>query len=443
MRRIVLLVLVSLVGLPVASSEPDSRTLDALHRRIDEGAARVEPKVVAWRRDIHQHPELGNHEVRTAGIVAEHLRALGLEVRTGVAKTGVVGVLRGGKAVAGSPVVALRADIDALPVREETGLPFASTATAEYNGQTVGVMHACGHDMHVAILMGTAEVLASMRADLPGTVVFLFQPAEEGLPAGERGGAPLMMEEGALDDPKVDAIFALHVYPDPLGEIRVREGGINAAADNLEITVRGRQTHGAMPWAGVDPIVTASQIVLGLQTIVSRQEAITKAPVVITIGSIHGGNRGNIIPDSVTMVGTVRTFDAGVRDDVHRRIHETAESIARSAGASAEVKIESQTPVLRNDPALTRRMLPSLARVAAGGKVEVVEPRTVAEDFAYYLAKAPGMYFLLGTAPAGTDPAALASLPANHSPRFSPDEAALPTGVRALASIAVDYVAGR
>jgi amidohydrolase len=415
--------------------------LDDLHRRIDERAASVEPEVVRMRRDFHQHPELGNRETRTAGIVAERLRALGMTVRTGVALTGVVGVLRGGKARDGSPVVALRADMDGLPVREETGLPFASRETAEYNGQTVGVMHACGHDMHVAMLLGAAEVLASVRADLPGTVVFVFQPAEEGLPAGERGGALLMVEEGALDDPKVDAIFGIHVYPDPLGEIRVREGGIKAAADNLEITVRGRQTHGAMPWSGVDPIVAASQIVLGLQTIVSRQEPITKSPLVISIGSIHGGNRANIIPDAVTMVGTIRTFDAGMREDAHRRIRETAESIARSAGATAEVKIDSQAPVLRNDPALTRRMTPSLERVAAGGKVVTVEPRTVAEDFGYFVAKVPGVYFLLGAAPAGSDAAALAALPANHSPRFSPDEGALTTGVRALASVAVDYLA--
>jgi len=439
MRKPLLFVLVALPFV-LAAAPAKQAPLDALHRRIDDGVAALQPKLVEWRRDIHQHPELGNHEVRTSGLIAEHLRALGLEVRTRIAVTGVIGVLRGGKA---GPVVALRADMDALPVREETGLPFQSTATTEYNGQTVGVMHACGHDMHVAILMGVADVLASMRADLPGTVVFVFQPAEEGPPPGERGGAPLMIEQGALDEPKVDAIFGLHVYPDPLGEIRVREGGIKAAADNLEITVRGHSTHGAMPWAGVDPIVIASQIVLGLQTIVSRQEPITKAPLVITIGSIHGGNRGNIIPESVTMVGTVRTFDVAMRDDAHRRIRETAESIARAGGASAEVKIESQTPVLYNDPALTRRLMPSLDRVAAGGHVVIVEPRTVAEDFAFYVTKVPGMYFLLGAAPAGMDSAACASLPPNHSSRFSPDEAALPTGVRALASVAVDYLAGR
>jgi amidohydrolase len=327
--------------------------------------------------------------------------------------------------------------MDALPVPEETGLPFQSTETAEYNGQTVGVMHACGHDMHMAMLMGAAEILASMRAELPGTVVFLFQPAEEGPPAGETGGASLMVAEGALEDPKVDAIFGLHVFPEPTGEIALREGGTMAAADMLEIVVRGRQTHGAMPWAGVDPIVVASQIVLGLQTIVSRQAALTKAPLVITIGSIHGGNRNNIIPDAVTMIGTIRSFEAGMRDDAHRRIRETAESIARSAGASAEVRIEVGNPVTNNDPELTRRMRPSLARVALGGNVSEAAPRTAAEDFSRYQEKVPGVFFFLGSASTGADAAP------NHSPRFSPDEAALPTGVRALASVAVDYLAGR
>jgi amidohydrolase len=445
---------------PAAAAKQPVEATD-LHERIDAQALILHPRLIAWRRDFHEHPELGNREVRTAEVIANHLRALGLEVRTGVAHTGVVGVLRGGAGGSGDrgasgtssgtgagaggtrgPVVALRSDMDALPVTEQTGLPFQSTATGEYNGQTVGVMHACGHDMHMAVLMGAAEVLAGLRDELAGTVVFLFQPAEEGPPAGERGGAALMVEEGVLDNPKVDAIFGLHVMPEALGSIRTRPGGLMAAADNLEIVVTGRQTHGAMPWAGVDPVVTASQIVLGLQAIVSRQVAITKAPAVITIGSIHGGNRGNIIPETVTLVGTVRTFDAAVRDDVHRRIRQTAQSTAQAAGATATVKFDSATPVTRNDPALLRRMVPSLQRIAGDKLVTDVEPRTVAEDFACYQEKVPGLFCFLGVAPAGADAATIAALPANHSPKFTGDEAALSIGVRVLAGLAVDYLGG-
>jgi amidohydrolase len=402
----------------------------------------MRPKLVAWRRDLHEHPELGNRETRTAGIVAAHLRALGIEVRTGVAHTGVVGVLRGGRAKEGSPVVALRSDMDALPVTEQTDLPFRSTATSEYNGQQVGVMHACGHDMHLAILMGTAQVLSQMRDELPGTVVFLFQPAEEGPPAGEEGGAALMVKEGVLEHPKVDAVFGLHVFPEPFGSLQFRPGPLMAASDVLEITVKGRGTHGAAPWTGVDPIVTASEIVLGLQTIVSRQIALTKAPAVITIGSIHGGTRSNIIPDEVKMVGTVRTFGDAFREDVHRRIRQTAKSIAESQGATAEVTITSQTPTTTNDPALTNRMAPSLRRVGGETLVDDTDLRTIAEDFAFYQQRVPGLFFYLGVAPRGADAAAIAALPTNHSPRFSPDEGALPIGVRAMSSLAVDYLSG-
>ncbi|PYP13583.1 MAG: amidohydrolase, partial [Gemmatimonadetes bacterium] len=391
-------------------------------------------KVIAWRRDIHEHPELSNRETRTAELVANHLRSLGLEVRTGVAHTGVVGVLKGGKP---GPVVALRADMDALPVTEEVDVPFASKVRTTYNGQDVGVMHACGHDTHTAMLMGVAEILAGMRKDLPGTVKFIFQPAEEGAPTGERGGAELMIEEGALDDPKPSAIFGLHVLPFPAGDIRYRPGGIMASADAFRIVVHGRQTHGAQPWNGVDPIVVASQIVLGLQTITSRQVDLTAGPDVITVGAINGGVRFNIIPDSVVMQGTIRTFDTTVRNDIHQRIRRTAESIAQSAGATAQVVIDTFTAVTYNDPALTQQVLPTLREVAGANHVTLTPPITPAEDFSRYQQRVPGVFFFLGITPPGTDPSKAAP---NHSPRFFVDEAALPTGVRALAHLAVDYL---
>ena len=419
---------------PLAAQTRGGGRLDA---EIDRRAAQVEGKVVAWRRDIHAHPELSNREVRTAQIVAEHLRALGLEVRTGVAHNGVVGVLRGGRP---GPVVALRADMDALPVTEDVDVPFASKVRTTYNGQDVGVMHACGHDAHVAILMGVAEVLAGMRRDLPGTVKFIFQPAEEGVPSGEDGGAEMMIAEGALDNPKPGAIFGLHVFPYPAGEIMYRPRGTMAAADGLRIVVRGRQTHGAQPWSGIDPIVVTSQIVLGLQTIISRQVDITTAPAVVTIGAVHGGVRNNIIPDSVVMIGTIRSFDAAMRRDIWARVRRTAEGIAQSAGATAAVTIDSGPPVTYNDPALTERMAPTLRRVAGSDRVGISEAKTTAEDFSRYQEKIPGLFFFLGVTPPGTDPRAAAP---NHSPRFFVDEAALPVGVRALSHLAVDYLTTR
>ncbi len=425
-----MLCLLLLAGAPPAHGQ-------GLPQAIDRGAARVEPKVVAWRRDIHQHPELSNREVRTAGLVADHLRALGLEVRAGVARTGVVGVLRGARP---GPVVALRADMDALPVTEEVDLPFASKVRTTYGGQEVGVMHACGHDAHTAMLMGAAEVLAGLRDRLPGTVTFLFQPAEEGPPGGERGGAELMIEEGALANPPPAAIFGLHVMPFPVGRVRVRPGGILASADVLRIVVRGRQTHGAQPWRGVDPIVVAAQIVLGLQTITSRQLDLTAAPAVVTIGSFQGGIRMNIVPDSVVLLGTIRAFHPAMQQDIHERVRRTAERIAESAGATAEVEIRSPYPVTLNDSALTQRMVPTLRRVVGAAGLESTPPLTVAEDFSHYQRRIPGMFFLLGITPAGTDPAQAAP---NHSPRFFVDEAALVVGVRALAHVAVDYLERR
>ncbi|MGH7537927.1 MAG: amidohydrolase [Gemmatimonadales bacterium] len=412
------------------------RAPDRLAAEIDRRTAAVESLVVAWRRDIHQHPELGNRETRTAQLVADHLRRLGLEVRTGVAHTGVVGVLGGGKP---GRVVALRADMDALPVTEQVDLPFKSTVRTIYNGQDVGVMHACGHDNHTAMLMGVAQVLAGVQAELPGTVVFLFQPAEEGAPAGEEGGAALMLKEGVFDSPRPEAIFALHVFPDTVGHIKYRSGPALAASDPLRIVVRGRQTHGAQPWKGVDPITVAAQIVLGLQTIPSRQTDVTVGPAVVTIGRIDGGVRNNIIPDSVVLLGTVRTFDASMQDDIHTRIRRTATLIAQSAGATAEVTIQKSYPVTVNDPALVERMVPTLARVAGAGALGTGRLRTGAEDFSFFAQRVPGFYFYLGVTPPGQD---LDTVAVNHSPLFYADERALPVGVRALAHLAVDYLRG-
>ena len=409
--------------------------VDGQRAEIDRREKQIASKVVAWRRDIHEHPELGNRETRTAKIVADHLRALGIDVRTGVAHTGVVGVLRGGRP---GKVVALRADMDALPVTEQVSLPFASKVKATYNGQDVGVMHACGHDTHVAILMGVAEVLAGMKDQLSGTVKFIFQPAEEGAPAGEEGGAALMLKEGAFENPKPDAVFGLHVWgAGNVGRISFRSGGTMASADLLEITVRGKQTHGAVPWSGVDPVVVSSQIVLGLQTIASRQLDVTKTPAVITIGSIHGGVRFNIIPDEVRLVGTIRAFGPEVREDIHRRIKLTAESIAAGSGATAQVAFTPLYPVTINDPALTEAMLPTLRRVAGAGMVSEQPLITAAEDFSLFAQRAPGVFIFLGATKKGVDPA---TAPANHSPLFEVDEGVLPLGVRTLANLAVDFL---
>ncbi|HEX2061018.1 MAG TPA: amidohydrolase [Thermoanaerobaculia bacterium] len=407
----------------------------ALRPRIDAAAAGVESKVIAIRRDIHQHPELGNREFRTAKLVADRLRELGIEVQEKVAHTGVVGILRGGRP---GKVVALRADMDALPVTEQVDLPFASKVRTEYNGQEVGVMHACGHDAHVAILLGVAEVLSGIRKELPGTVKFIFQPAEEGAPQGEEGGAALMVKEGALENPKVDAIFGLHVTSRyAVGEIAYRPEGMMAAVDSFKIVVRGKQTHGAYPWLGVDPIVVASQIVLGLQTIPSRQLDSTLAPSVVTVGAIHGGVRNNIIPDEVEMIGTIRSLEAKMRDDIHARIRRTAESIATAAGATADVTITTGYPITYNDPALTEQSLPSLRASAGANQVRLVNAVLGAEDFSFFQQKVPGLFFWLGTRPANQTPE---QAPSNHSPLFYVDESGLGLGVRALANVAVDYL---
>ena len=420
------------VGSPLAAQQADAARLRAM---ADRGSAAIMDSVVAWRRDLHQHPELGNRETRTAGIVAAELRKLGIDVRTNVAHTGVVGVLRGGRP---GPVVALRADMDALPVTEDVALPFASRERATYNGQDVGVMHACGHDMHTAMLLGAANVLAGMRRDLPGTVVFLFQPAEEGPPAGEDGGASVMLREGAFDNPAPAAVFGIHVFSRiPVGRIDVRPGAQMASSDELRIVIHGRGTHGALPWRGVDPIVVASQVVLGLATITSRQTDATLAPAVVTIGAIQGGNRWNIIPDSVVLLGTVRAFNEGMRADIHERIRRTASSIAQASGATADVIIGRGNGVTVNDSALVRRMLPTLTRINGDSGVATAQLTTTAEDFSALANRAPGMFMFLGVTPPG---AVNDTVPANHSPRFYADERALPVGVRALSNLVVDYL---
>lgn len=402
---------------------------------LDERVVAVESKVLEWRRDIHEHPELGNREVRTAGIVATHLERLALEVRTGVAHTGVIGVLRGGRP---GPVVALRADMDALPVTELTDLPFKSRVRTTYNGQDTGVMHACGHDTHVAILMGVAEVLAGMRADIPGTVKFLFQPAEEGAPEDEEGGAELMVKEGALQNPEVEVIFGLHVTSrHEVGEIGLKPGSLLAAVDRLEVKVHGRQTHGAAPWLGIDPIVVASQIVLGLQTVISRQLDVSLEPSIVTIGMIRGGIRNNIIPDEVDMLGTLRSLDAEMREELHLRVRRTIEKIAESAGAAADVRIVPQYPITSNDADLTALMMPTLRRVAGSDRVVSINAHLGAEDFSFFAQKVPGLFFFLGTRPEGVSPR---DAPANHSPKFFVDESGLALGIRALLSLTLDYM---
>ena len=405
-----------------------------MSREIEVAAAKIQPKVVEWRRYFHQHPELSNREVNTAKVVAEELRKLGLEVRTGIARTGVVGILRGGSP---GPVIGLRADMDALPVTERNSLPFASKERAQFNGQEVGVMHACGHDSHIAMLLGAATVLTGMKDHVKGTVVFIFQPAEEGTPGDEAGGAPEMIKEGVMDNPKIDAIFGIHINAlTDIGKIGYKAEGFMAASDWVTIKVNGRSAHGAYPWNGVDPIAVATQIYTGLQMIVSRESDLTRSPVVITIGRINGGIRENILPESLTMSGTIRTLDAGVRQKVHDKVRLTVTKIAESMGATVDVKIESRTPITYNDPALVSKMLPSLEKAAGKGNVTLQRWVTGAEDFAFYGAKAPAFFFYVGGMPAGKDPNTAAD---HHTPDFYIDDSRLDVGVKAFANIVFDY----
>ncbi|MCA8833207.1 amidohydrolase [Hymenobacter pini] len=424
------------LALMAGISAPGFAQNTASTERIAKLSQQQEAKVLAWRRDIHEHPELGNQETRTATLVAEHLRKLGLEVQTGVARTGVVALLKGGKP---GPVVALRADMDGLPVTESNALPFASKVRAQYNGQEVGVMHACGHDTHVAMLLGAAEVLVQMRQDLAGTVKFIFQPAEEGSLPGQEGGARLMVKEGVLQNPKVDAIFGLHIQAQTeVGKLSYRPGGEMASSDVFNIKVKGKSAHGAYPWLAVDPVVTAAQIILGLQTIVSRQSELTEDAVVLTVGMVHGGVRNNIIPEQVELTGTIRCLNKEMQQKVWAAVRRTATNIAESAGATAEVDIVNYAPVTYNDPRLTAQMVPSLNRAAGAANVSVQKAVTGAEDFAFYQEKVPGVFVFVGGMPKGKNPADTAP---HHTAGFFVDESGLTLGVRTLVTLATDYLA--
>lgn len=406
---------------------------------VTAAAAKLQQQVIDWRRDFHQHPELSNREERTARVVAEELRRMGLEPQTGIAHHGVVAVIKGGRP---GPKIALRADMDALPVAERTGLPYASKATGQYRGETVGVMHACGHDAHTGILLGVARALVAMRDTLPGEVMLVFQPAEEGPPPGEDGGAQMMLDEGIFDAFKPEAVFGLHVFSTvQAGQIAVRGGPLMAASDRFSIKVIGRQTHGSRPWGGIDPIVAAADLIGTAQTIVSRRTDVARLPAVVTFGAIKGGIRYNIIPDDVEMVGTIRTFDAGMREKIFADLRNVSEHVAAAHGARAEIKLPEGegNPATINDPALTAKMLPSLQAVV--GAQNVFEPplQMGSEDFSLFGQKAPAMFFFVGSTAPGLDPA---TAPSNHSPEFSLDETALDVGFRALLQVSLDYLHG-
>ena len=419
-----------------ATSNAFSQTKD-LQKLVDAKANAIEQKLIAWRRYFHEHPELGNQEVSTAAIIAKHLTTLGMEVKTGVAKTGVVAILKGGKP---GPVVALRADMDGLPVVERTEVPFASKVKTTFNGQEVGAMHACGHDAHMAILMAAAEVLTSIKQDLKGTVKFIFQPAEEGPPFGEEAGAQLMIKEGVLENPKVEVIFGLHINAQiEVGKTAYRPGGMMAAVSDMRIIVKGQQAHGAYPWASIDPIVVSAQIINALQTIVSRNLNVTENAGVVTIGSMHAGNRSNIIPESAEMMGTVRTLGKVDEKIFKDRITTIATKTAEAAGGTAEVKIpfSQHLPVTYNDPVLTAQMLPSLQKVAGNVNVLLTPAVTWAEDFSLYQEKIPGFFFFLGGMKKGADPLKTAS---HHTPDFFIDESGFILGVKTLAALVIDYM---
>ena len=401
---------------------------------IDELAAAEKDQVIEWRRWFHENPELSNRELKTAEYITSKLQDMGLEPKTGIAHNGIVAIIEGGLP---GPLVALRTDMDGLPVTEETGLPFASKAKGEYNGQEVGVMHACGHDAHMSMLLGAASILNAKKAQLPGSVMLIFQPAEEGPPAGEKGGAKMMLEEGIWDERKPEAVFGIHVgINQPGNSISVKPGPLMASADRFQITVHGKQTHGAQPWAGIDPVVVAAQIVLGLQTVASRQVNVTLAPSIISVGRIQGGIRNNVIPDSVELEGTIRSFDQAMRDQIHAAVKRTAEGIAQSAGASIDFELSLGSPPVVNDPALYERMLPTLQRVTT---VNNLTPQTVAEDFSEYQVRTPGIFMFLGNGAPDVDPA---TLPSNHSPMFDMYEPSLQVGVRVFANLVVDYLQG-
>ena len=428
-----------LLALLAAALSAAAQEAPAQRPEVAAAAQELQQKVIDWRRDFHAHPELSNREERTAAKVAEHLRALGLEPRTGIAHHGVTAIIQGGKP---GPRIALRADMDALPVTERNDLPFASKVTTTFNGQQTGVMHACGHDAHTAILLGVADALVAMQGELPGEVMLVFQPSEEGAPEGEEGGASLMLEEGLFADFKPEAMFGLHVFSSvQVGQIAVRGGPLMAASDKFTIDVHGRQTHGSAPWGGVDPIVAAADLVGTAQTVVSRRSNISKQPAVVSFGSVHGGIRYNIIPDSVELVGTIRTFDEGMRARIHADLDNVANHVAAAHGATVttDIPVGTGNPVTVNDPDLTARMLPSLQ--AAVGADNVYEPplQMGAEDFAYYAKEVPSMFFFVGATAKGIDPA---KAPSNHSPEFMLDESALDVGLRAMLQVTLDYLDG-
>lgn len=401
---------------------------------IDAKSKAILPKLIKWRRYIHEHPELGNREFQTMAYISAHLRSLGIDVQEKVAKTGVVGILVGDKP---GPVIALRADIDGLPVEERVNISFKSVAKAEYLGQTVPVMHACGHDSHIAILMATAELLSSMKKDLQGTVKFIFQPAEEGTPGNEEGGAPLMVKEGVMDNPKVDVIFGLHINSSlEIGQIKYKPGPFMASSDWFTIRIKGKQAHGSAPWSSIDPIVIGTQIIAGLQTIVSRQENIVKAPVVITVGKFHSGIRNNIIPEEAILEGTIRTLDSNMQKDVQYRIRKTAMNIAEASGAVAEITIDNKTLVTFNDSSLTALMIPSLEKASGKDKTSTISWTTGAEDFSFFSTRAPSFFFNLGGMPIGGDPE---KAPGHHTPDFYIDDSQLDVGVKAFCNLVVDY----
>jgi amidohydrolase len=403
--------------------------------QVSKLAEQIESKIIEWRRDFHQNPELSNREFKTAEKVAKHLKSLGIEVTTGIAHTGVKGVLRGGKP---GPVIGLRADMDALPVKERVDIPFASKVTSTYLDKEVGVMHACGHDTHVAILMGVAEIMADMKKDLKGTIVFIFQPAEEGAPPGEEGGAKLMIKEGLMENPKIDVVFGLHISSGlEVGKIRYKPGGAMAASDRFVIKVKGKQTHGSRPWSGIDPITVSAQIILGLQTIVSRQSDLTNEAAVISVGKITSGVRNNIIPEECEMIGTIRTLDTGMQKDIHEKIRRTATNIAEASGAEAEVEINIGYPVTFNDLDLTAKMLPTLFETAGEENVMISRASTGAEDFSFYAREVPGLFFFLGGMPKGMN--AVDAAP-HHTPDFYIDESGLTLGVKSLTNLALDYM---
>ena len=427
-KKHILLAFIMLLSFPKLNAQSNN-----LERKFKD----IEQKVIDWRRDIHQNPELGNREFRTATLVAKHLRSLGMEVKTEVGVTGVVGVLKGGLP---GPVVALRADMDALPVLERTPVSFASKATTFYEGKETAVMHACGHDSHVAILMGVAEILSGMQKELKGTVKFIFQPAEEGAPKGEEGGAELMVKEGALNNPKVDVIFGLHINAQvEVGKITYRPGGMFAGVGDMKITVKGKSSHGAEPWSSVDPIVVSAQIINNLQTIVSRNVNVTKNAAVVTIGAIHGGNRSNIIPEQVEMLGTVRTLSEADEKLVFERIRQIVTKTAEANGTEAtlELPYSSHYPVTFNNIALTAKMLPSLQKSTGAKNVVLVPAETGAEDFSFFANEVPGFYFYVGALPKGKDPETSAP---HHTPEFYLDESGFITGVNAMVNLVVDYM---